>query len=268
MLIYRLEKIDNDDNNFPFCIPSFQKLATLDLDNKVNIFVGENGSGKSTLLEIIAIKLGLHRISSDIYYNDLEFIEIKKTLKAFKLYHTTKPKGFFFRSEDFITYIDFLQKAKKNTYEDLKLLKEESIVKNNPHLYHYGAGAFAKTINEIDSMYEKELYDESHGESYLDFFKSRIRSNSLYVLDEAEMPLSIQNQLALLAIIEEATSMNCQFIISTHSPILMSYPHANIYQIDNNGFTKIQYQDIESVRLLKDFLNHPDSYLRRLFNKE
>lgn len=122
-----------------------------------------------------------------------------------------------------------------------------------------------RTLNDIESMYNNPLLEVSHGESYLDFFKSRLKPNSLYILDEAEVPLSIQNQLTLLLMIKEVVDDGCQFIISTHSPVLMSYPNACLYEIKNDIIEKVSYDEITSVRLLKDFLNYKDNYLRHLF---
>lgn len=116
-------------------------------------------------------------------------------------------------------------------------------------------------------MYGRDLSEQSHGESYLDFFKSRLKSDSLYLLDEAEVPLSINNQLTFMLLIEEALQMNCQFIMATHSPILMSYPGALIYKINEEGFHQTTYEELESVNLLRDFLNNKDLFINKLFNK-
>ena len=253
-----------DSTNYPFSVNAIKKLDSLDLNHNMIILVGDNGSGKSTLLEIIATKLNLYRISEDLNYSDPEFMELKDSIKEFDLNYVVKPKGFFFRSEDFITYIKYLEKAKKEALEEIKNINEEYKDKSNfskglAKMPHY------RTINDIESIYSNNLLTQSHGEAYLDFFKSRLRPNSLYLLDEAEMPLSINNQLALILMIKEAIDMGCQFIIATHSPVLMSYPDARIYEVGVNGYKTISYDEIESVQLMRDFLNNKDRYLDNLF---
>jgi predicted ATPase len=125
-------------------------------------------------------------------------------------------------------------------------------------------GPYHKTISELTSMYQNDLGTQSHGESYLDFFKSRIKPDSVYLLDEPETPLSFQNQLALLALIMDATKKGCQFIIATHSPILAAFKDALIYEIKSNQFQKTSYEHVESIKLLKEFLNHKDHFLYHL----
>lgn len=263
-LIRNIINLNTTETNYPFSVASFKGLKDLDLNHDIVIFVGDNGSGKSTLLEIIATKLNLYRISEDLNYNDIEFIDLKRVVKSFDINYLVKPKGFFFRSEDFITYIKYLDKQKEEALRELKAIEEEYKHKSSyskslariPHL---------RTLGDINNMYQKDLNQESHGEAYLDFFKSRLRPNSLYLLDEAEMPLSITNQLALMVMIKDAIDIGCQFIIATHSPVLMSYPNAHIYNVSEEGFVKTNYEDIESVDLLKDFLNNKDAYLNQLF---
>jgi len=263
-LIRNIIKKHSDLNEYPFSIKSFQNLDNLSLDQDITILVGDNGSGKSTLLEIIATKLNLYRISEDLNYKDIEFESIKKASASFDINYLIKPKGFFFRSEDFITYIKYLDKTKSEALAEINQINQEykgksslsiSLAKS-PHL---------KTIGAINSMYNKDLNEQSHGEAYLDFFKSRLRPNSLYLLDEAEMPLSISNQLVLMVMIKDAIEEGCQFIIATHSPVLMSYPGACIYNVSDKGFEIRSYEDIESVELLRDFLNNKDIYLSHLF---
>ena len=265
-LIRKLIKTEKNEDVYPFTVKSIKNLNILDLNNDIIILVGGNGSGKSTMLEIIATKLNLYRISEDLNYSDIEFETIKKAVNGFDIQYLTKPKGFFFRSEDFITYIKYLDKEKQIAAEELKRIDQE--YKGKSALSKGLAKMpYVRTISEIEDMYQINLNEQSHGESYLDFFKSRLRPNSLYLLDEAEMPLSINNQLALMLMIKEAIDMGCQFIIATHSPVLMSYPNSLIYQIDDEGFKTTTYEDIESVSLLKDFLNNKDRFLNHLFKE-
>jgi predicted ATPase len=265
-LIRKILKKTNENSQYPFSTPIIRNLTELDLNHNLIIFIGENGSGKSTLLELIALKLSLQRISMDLTYSDPEFKDLKKAINSFNIDYLVKPKGFFFRSEDFISYIRFLNEAKTEAESELKRINHEYQNKSGfskalasmPH---------KRTISDIENMYQRSLYKQSHGESYLDFFKSRLRTNSLYLLDEAEVPLSFQNQLTLMVLIKEAVADGCQFIISTHSPVLMSIPDSCIYDFNHEVLERVNYEDIDSVNQLRHFLNDKEQYLRYLFDE-
>lgn len=258
---------EETSNQYPFGLPMFRFSQTIDLHPSVTIFVGENGAGKSTLLELLASKLNLPRIAKDTQYQDGEFVLLKEALSNVTLNMVVRPQGFFFRSEDFITYIRFLEEEKAASAAELKRIQAEykhrsdfaKMMASSPH---------RRTIGDIDGMYEKPLSEESHGESYLDFFASRLAPKRLYLMDEAEVPLSIENQLALLVMISNAVKDGCQFVLSTHSPILMAYPGATIYRIDEEGAKAVRYEEVHSVSLLKDFLNNKERYLDRLFRDD
>lgn len=255
-----------NQNNFPFSLPFFGNNYTF--SSPVTLIVGENGSGKSTFLELLDEVLKLYKINS----KNLEHQELTKVLKEASSYvkcqfHLKKPKGFFFSAEDFTSYIHYLIQERNASFEELKRIDKEyehksELSKSLARMPH------ARTIGEIDSLYEKDLLKSSHGEAYLDFFKSRIRENEVYLIDEPETPLSIQNQLALLSIIDEGVKRNNQFIIATHSPIMMAIPYAEIYQIDESGMHINHYDKIESIILLKQFMNHPESFFRHLYQPE
>lgn len=169
-LIKSIKKnIDLDD--YPFSIKSFKKLDTLDSNHNLIVLVGENGSGKSTLLKIIAAKLNLYRISKDLNYNDKEFIKIKKSLKHFEISYTIRPKGFFFRSEDFITYRKYLEDTKSEAINELSRIDEEYKGKSN-YSKNLARMPHIRNLDDLNTMYNNNLLELSHGESYLDFFKS------------------------------------------------------------------------------------------------
>lgn len=125
--------------------------------------------------------------------------------------------------------------------------------------------AHSKTIWEIDQLYQKDLLKSSHGEAYLSFFSSRLHQNQIYLLDEPETPLSFQSQLMLISMIHDAVKNGNQFIISTHSPMLMAMEESSILEFSAEGVKKVKYEEIEFVQLLKDFLNHPKSFFRHLY---
>ncbi|MDD4000329.1 MAG: AAA family ATPase [Bacilli bacterium] len=255
----------NEKEGYPFSVPVIKNLTELDLNYNLVIFVGDNGSGKSTLLETIAVKLGLNRIGKDTAYQDIEFFEIKRAINSFQIEYLLKPRGFFFRSEDFLSYIRFLDEAKAEAKKELKRI-EMSYQNKSSYSQTLATMPHKRTLADIDNLYQKNLHEESHGESYLDFFKSRLRPNSLYLLDEAETPLSFQNQLTLILLMKEAIADGCQFIISTHSPVLMSYPLACIYDFNQERIIKAKYEDLEEVNQLRYFLNDKDSFLKHLFD--
>lgn len=119
-------------------------------------------------------------------------------------------------------------------------------------------GSLAKRYGEDPDAF-------SHGETFLNLFKSRFVPNSLYILDEPEAPLSFQRQLAFLYLLNDMVKQNCQFIITTHSPIIASFPNAKIYSIENGKLQKTNFKSIENFALYKDFLNNPKRYLDKLF---
>ena len=264
-LIRKIIKTKTENKQYPFSVPVIKNLDQLDLNHDIIIFIGENGSGKSTLLEIIALKLKLIRISMDLNYSDLEFSDLKVALKDFAIEYSLKPKGFFFRSEDFLSYIRFLNNAKAEAEGELKRIAVEYQDKS-AYAKALASMPHKRTLNDIENLYQRNLHEQSHGESYLDFFKSRLRPQSLYLLDEAEVPLSFQNQLTLMALIKNAVDDGCQFIISTHSPVLMAFPGACIYDFNNEIIKEVKYEDIEAVNQLRNFLNDSKRYFRYLFD--
>ena len=246
-----------EDDIFPYHLPIFEQH--LDVNHDVTIFVGENGSGKTTLLEIIQSALGLYRIGQPLI--KMPHVKTKMT------YHLHKPLGLYFSAEDFTTYIYELEKEKAYAKQQIKEAKHQYRQKST-FAQMQAQGPYRKTIAEIDQLYDRNLLKSSHGESYLSFFKSRLKPNTLILLDEPETPLSFQNQLTLLYMIHEATKLGCQFVIATHSPLMMAYPHAHIYEIDQEGIHETSYEMINHVQSMKDFLNHPDRYFRHLFKEE
>lgn len=248
-------KFQKDDlQGFPYELPFFD--VDIDFNHPITILTGDNGCGKTTLLELIQEQLGLFQIGQPLNPMHHDNAKISFDLK--------KPKGFYFSSEDFTTYIYELEKEKVFAKQSMKQVEGEYKDKS-AFARQQAKGPYAKTIAEIDRLHDRNLLKSSHGESYLSFFKSRLRPNYLILLDEPETPLSFSNQLSLLYLLHQAIEENCQLIIATHSPLIMAYPNANILKIDQEGIQKIQYEDIENVKMMKDFLNHPERYFNHLF---
>lgn len=216
---------------FPFTIPAFQKGIELDLPTPVTFFVGENGSGKSTLLEAIAEICGFNPEGGNRDHFKEARMDRSELAQALSLSWLPKmAEGFFMRAESFYNFASYLDGA-----SDLRA---------------YGG---------------KSLHQQSHGESFLALFQNRFE-HGLYILDEPEAALSPQRQLTFLRIIYElATPRHAQFLIATHSPILLAYPGATLYQFEENGINKVAYQDTEHYRVTKDFLNNPERTFRYLF---
>lgn len=260
-----LIKINNSGlNDYPFNLNLIKNLNKIEFSKDIVILVGENGSGKTTLMEIIASILGLHRINYPSLTIQDKLNKINSATNYFKVhYNLSKKGGFYFQGEDFINYLNYLNTTISESIEQIKKIDDEYKGKSDyarsqakvPHL---------KTINELKNLYDGNLLTSSHGEGFISFFSSRIKGNEIYLLDEPETPLSFHNQLVMISIIKEAVNNKAQFIISTHSPLLMSIPNSDIYSIENNMLIKKEYEELEQVNSLRDFLNNKDTYLRYL----
>lgn len=248
-------------NPFPFNITAVQFAENVPLDNRVTIFIGDNGCGKSTLLETIALKLNLPLIGGFIK-SDAGF-EAARLLQPFiKIeYQRQTSKGFFFRAEDFSDFVNSVENEHRKIAEDLRELKEavdDSIIKEMSENMNY-------SLRRMRKDYGENMQAFSHGEAYLRILQTRIGDKGIYILDEPEAALSPLKQLSLIFFIAEVLkSRNTQFIISTHSPILMGIPGAMIYEINEDGMNRVSYEETEHYRITRTFLNNPDSYLREL----
>jgi predicted ATPase len=231
-------------DRYPFSIPSIHALDELELDPKVTFLVGENGSGKSTLIEAIAVvygfnaeggtknfKFGTRRSESPLH----EYLRPVRGVRRAR-------DGFFLRAESYF-----------NVATEIERLDAEPA--GGPRV--------------IDSYGGVSLHEQSHGESFLALATHRFRGNGLYILDEPEAALSPQRQLSLLSIIHDLVERKgSQFVIATHSPILMAYPGAVIYRLGPEGIAAIDYKDTEHYMITRDFLNSPERYFKTLFTAE
>jgi predicted ATPase len=193
------------------------------------------------------------------------FQEIRSYSKEVKLKFSTQTKrGFFFRASDFITYQHGIRTMKLQLRKELERVEEEykdkSIFARNQ-----ARVPFARSLAELEQQ-GRELTTLSHGESFLEFFKSRFTVPGIYIIDEPETPLSYQNQYALLVLIKEMVRKGAQFIIATHSPIIQAIDDSEIIDLDNN-LEVIDFDHLDSVSFIKDFLNNKERYIHYL-NKE
>ena len=247
-------------NPFPFNIPAVQFAKDITLDG-INIFVGDNGSGKSTLLESIAFYLNLPLIGG--YIQDRPGFEAARSLHPFlKLeWKRQTTKGFFFRAEDFSDFINAVEREKNKIAGDLRDLKgevDDAIIEQMSESMNY-------KLHLMRKDYGENMQAFSHGEAYLKILQTRIADKGIYLLDEPEAALSPLKQLSLMSfIMQTLKGNNSQFIIATHSPILMGIPNAVIYEIQETGMAQSKFKETEHYRITKNFLDNPDLYLRYL----
>lgn len=233
-----------DFARYPFSIPAVRALRTLAFDPKVTVFVGENGSGKSTLVEAIAVAAGFNPEGGS---RNLAFATRSSESELFRYLRVTRgvrrPRtGYFLRAESYF-----------NVATEIERLDAEP-----------GGGP-----RIIDSYGGRPLHEQSHGESFMALVNNRFGPRGLYVLDEPEAALSPQRQLALLVAMHELIErQDCQFVLATHSPILMAYPGAALLQLGDDGIVPVRYEETEHFRVTREFLLDHEQYLRRLFRED
>lgn len=246
---------------FPFYLDLIKKLDTLNFKSEVTVFVGENGSGKSTILESLAVAINLPTIGSNNVTNDQSLNKLKGFSESMKLIWNEKThNGFFLRAEDFFGFVKSLSSLQSELNEQADLFKK--------NLHGYGqklaVGSIRGQLNHLRLRYGEDLDANSHGESFLKLFRSRFTPRAIYLLDEPETPLSPIKQLSLISLIKEMTKQQCQFIIATHSPILMAIPNATILNFDQIPPKEVSYDNTSHVSLYRSFLKSPESFTRKL----
>jgi predicted ATPase len=256
------------DGIFPFNVPVIRELTELRLDASVTFLVGENGSGKSTLLEAVAAAANLPTVGSLAVDADKTLTAQRELAQVLKLTWSRRThKGFFLRAEDFFGFTKSLSQLRA---ELLARMDEIDVEYRDRSAYARGLarGPLARSLVEMEQRYGIDLDANSHGQSFLKLFQSRFVPDGLYLLDEPEAPLSPQSQLALIAMIADMVAENGQFIIATHSPILLAFPGARIYTCDRVPMAEMAYGELEHVQLTKNFLNDPKRFLRHLVSQE
>lgn len=221
---------------YPFCLPIVRNLTEIEFHPRVTFFVGENGTGKSTILEAIAVASGFNaeggtrnfRFSTRSSHSPLHAaLVLRKGIK--------RPEdGFFLRAESFF-----------NVATEIERLDNEP-GGGPPVIASYGG---------------RSLHEQSHGESFMTLVNERFGGHGLYLLDEPEAALSPSRQLSLLARMHQLVKADSQFIIATHSPILMAYPDAAIFLLTENAIAKVRYTDTEHYAVTREFLNKHEAML-------
>lgn len=220
----------NERTVYPYNIPSIANLNEFEFRKSVTFIIGENGSGKSTLIEAIAINAGFNAEGGSRNFNfqtQNSHSDLFNYLKLIRSGYRNKD-GFFLRAESFYNV--------------------------------------ATAIDEylVAQYYGGSLHERSHGESFLAMVHNRLSGNGLYIFDEPESALSITSQFNLLIQIKELVEKNSQFIIATHSPILMAYPDADIYCVTDRGLELTHYEDTEQYKLTKYFISNYNQMLSEL----
>ena len=253
-----------EENKFPFSVPTIRSISNLTLDQPVTLFVGENGSGKSTLLEAIARAIGIITVGKESAAKDPTLAAVDPLVRNMKLVWNQKThRGFFLRAEDFFGYIQHLRDLMYEMQEEL-LRVERDYEDRSEYAKSLAKGPAAASINGIQRRYGDDLDANSHGESFLTLFQTRFVPGGLYLLDEPEAALSPLRQLSLISMIKSMVPQNAQFIIATHSPILMAIPDAVILDFDQNPPAVTEYDNLEHVQLYRSFLKDPDAFIQRL----
>ncbi len=227
-----------DFSAYPFCLPAVRHLGRLEFDPAVTFIVGENGSGKSTLLEGLAVALGFNAEGGSKNFNFgtreshsclHEYLRVARGVR--------KPRnGYFLRAESFF-----------NVATEIEKLDE-------------GPGG----PPVIDSYGGRSLHEQSHGESFLTLLEKRFGGKGLYILDEPEAALSPRRQLRALKRIHELVQDGSQFVIATHSPILMAYPEASIFVCTPDGLRQRAYEDTEHYEVMHEFMANPRGMLKQV----
>ncbi len=221
-------------SEYPFCLPAVKNLGTLNFHPNVTFIVGENGTGKSTILEAIAVACGFNPEGGTKNFNFTSMESHSDLHRHIRLVKGIRmPKdGFFLRAESFY-----------------------NLATNIEQLDEGGGGP-----RVIDSYGGRSLHEQSHGESFFAAFMNRFGGNGLYILDEPEAALSPSRQMAMISRIHQLVGMNSQFIIATHSPIIMAYPNADIFEL-REGFERVAYEDTDHYNVTKAFLNNTGKML-------
>jgi predicted ATPase len=249
---------------FPFAIPLVRTLETIELSPGVTFFVGENGSGKSTLLEAMALAAELPTVGSDETRDDATLAPQRALARHLILSWTSRSKrGFFLRAEDFFGYTKRLSRMKSEMREEIARIEREYGGRSDDAKSRALSPLYA-SLSAIDGRYGGDLDGRSHGQSFLTLFEARFVAGGLHLLDEPEAPLSPQSQLALIALLLGMIAEGGQFVIATHSPVLLAFSGATIYTFDRTPPERVTFEDLEHVNLTRAFLNDPTSFLRRL----
>lgn len=241
-ILLKRDEIESFEH-YPYSIPAIRNLDEIALDENVTFIIGENGAGKSTLIEAVAVRLGFNPEGGSKNFN-FATRESHSDLSTKLVVPRTPEKptdGYFLRAESFY-----------NVASELERLDDPSY-KAPPLTDAYGG---------------KGLHEQSHGESFFSLLNYRLLGGGFYIFDEPEAALSPQRQLAMLTIMHRLIYHKSQLLIATHSPIIMAYPNATIYQLTDDKIEQVEYKNTEHYQITKTFLDCPERMLHHLLTEE
>ena len=235
--------------DYPFHVPAVRALGELCFEREVTLICGNNGSGKSTLMELLAQKMNAVRIGDGVLPRKNA---LRDAQDHFNLSRRLRPsRCFYFSAEEFIAYITWVENTKEEARREMRRIDEDDSVADKA----YAKMPWARTLYDLEALYTGDLARQSHGEGFLDFFRSRLKDGGVYLLDEPEGALSYENQYVLaLLILDAVRHRKCQFILATNSPVLTALPGAQLYRLSESGFEETDYADLPDVQFLKLFL--------------
>ena len=253
-----------DVDSFPFNLELVKSLRGIEFSSPVTFFVGENGSGKSTMLETLACAIESITVGSESVRTDKSLAPLRKLAQYFRLsWQKRTRKGFFLRAEDFFGYAKKMRQTQDEFQEELNTVKHE-YKDRSQFAAALASMPYNNELAAIQRRYGDKLDQSSHGESFMALFQARFVPDGLYLLDEPEAALSPTRQLTFISALKQMVQENSQFIIATHSPIILAFPEAQIFHFHEGKIQEAQYNQLEHVNLMRDFLDHPESFLRYL----
>jgi predicted ATPase len=246
---------------YPFHLPFVQQLDRVEFRTPVTFFVGENGSGKSTMLDTIAAGVNAITVGGTDVGRDPTLAPLRRLAEQMTFVWARRThRGFFLRAQDFFNF-GARTKQLVQELDDAAAGFEETLTGYGRQL---AQGSVRGQRAALVAKYGEDLNTRSHGESFLHLFQARFVPGGLYLLDEPDTALSPQRQLALLALLKDMVAQEAQFVIATHSPILLAYPGATILAFDGETIAETPYDALDTVTLTRQFLANPAAFLRRL----
>lgn len=270
MFLRRVTYVPADEvrATYPFSLPLLRDGLKLEFDAPVTVLAGDNGTGKSTLLEALAVTMQLQTAGEEEAEYDESLASARELGDQLRLSWSPKTRrGFFLRAEDFFAF----QKRTNRLRAELEaqVAGYEAELADAPNeIAEQGIlramGYIQGQIREMEETYGVDADARSHGEAFFQFFEKRLVPKGVYLLDEPEAPLSPLRQIAFLRLLREAVEQGSQFIIATHSPILLACPDAQIWNFNAVPPQNCAWDELENVQLWRGFLNAPGSFLRRI----
>ncbi|MEA2666523.1 MAG: hypothetical protein QOI11_3467 [Candidatus Eremiobacteraeota bacterium] len=251
------------DGAFPWSVPVLRALERFSFDAPVTFLMGENGCGKSTLLEALAVKVEAVAVGAQDVEADSTLAGSRRLAAAFDAVYARRPQTrLFFRAEDAFGFTRRVERDMRGIDEEADAILGDE--RAGLSARKRAAGFVRGQKRQLARRYGDDPHARSHGETFLGLLRARVGAPGLYLLDEPETPLSPTRVLALLALLREAVDGGSQFVIATHSPILAAFPAASIRVFAGERITETPYDELEHVRVTRDFLNAPGRWLRAL----